>query len=90
MLENKALWTNVLDFVEDDAGRLVDAEQANNHTNHRNQGHDLVVRHREQEDIVVLDALRPIVIFALCGLRLRLGLAGGGSLALRRRGGFSG
>ena len=48
---------NTLDFVENDAGGLVDAEEAHSGSDKRHYDHDLVVGHGEEEDIVIGDAL---------------------------------
>lgn len=63
---------DILDLVEDDAGGLVDAEQAHNGGQHGNSQHELKVGAREEEHIVVFNALRRVIVLAL--RRLRLGL----------------
>ena len=47
----------VLDFVKDDAGRLVDTEEPNNGAQGGQAEHPLVVGHWQEENIIVFDAL---------------------------------
>ena len=72
---------DILDFVEDDAGRLGDTEDAHSEGEYRQGNHDIVVGNRQEEDIVVLDAIGGIVLalglFARGGRRGRL--FGGGT-----------
>ncbi len=74
---------NILDLVEDDAGGLVDAEQAHDSGEDGDGKHQLEIRARQQEDVIVLDALRRVVGLALDRLRLGLGFLARG-LALAR------
>lgn len=63
---------NILDLVEDDAGRLVDFKQPHDGGHDGDSQQQLVVRSREEKDIVILHALRAVVfvLFRCDGLGL--------------------
>ena len=63
---------NVLDLVEHHAGGLVDAVEADNRRDDGHQDGDLVVGNGQQEDVIVVDAVGCVVVFALRGLGLGL------------------
>lgn len=46
-----------LDLVKDDAGGLVDSEQANGGSENGQKDHDLVVGDRQEKNIIVINAI---------------------------------
>lgn len=52
---------NILDFIKDNTGRLVDPEKTNDRSHDSNQTHDLVVRCWEKKDIMVRDTLGGVI-----------------------------
>jgi hypothetical protein len=56
----KKRYEDVLDFIENDARRLIDTEETNNQSNKRDQDERLIVRSGKVEYIVILDTLRSI------------------------------
>lgn len=63
---------NALDLVEHHAGGLVDAVEADNGRDNCHQDGDLVVGDGQQKDVIVVDAVGCVVLFALGGLGLGL------------------
>lgn len=62
---------SILDLVEYDAVGVIDSEKSNDGAQDSHANHDLVVGDGEEEDIVVLNALRGVVgIFLALSLRL--------------------
>jgi hypothetical protein len=56
----KKRYEDVLDFIENDARRLIDTEETNNQSNKRDQDERLIVRSGKVEYIVIRDTLRSI------------------------------
>jgi hypothetical protein len=56
----KKRYEDVLDFIENDARRLIDTEETNNQSNKRDQDERLIVRSGKVEYVVILDTLRSI------------------------------
>jgi hypothetical protein len=57
MCNQKERYEDVLDFIEDDARRLIDTEESNNQSNKCDQDERLIVRSGKVEYIVILDTL---------------------------------
>lgn len=66
--------SNILDFVENHAVRVVDSEEPDNGAQDGHAEHNLVVGDRKQEDIVVLDTLRGVVVIYLFPVSQQLGI----------------
>lgn len=87
LAQGQRVWDNVLDLVEDDGRGLPYPEQSHNGSEDGQADDGLVVRERQEEDIVVFHAVRAVVVATLDERLALLGLgAGWGRGRLRARG----
>lgn len=61
-MSSRGTWAGVLDFIEDDTGRLLDPEEPHDRSNGSQQGQERPVGARKAEDVMVPHSFRSVAL----------------------------